>query len=633
EEWIDSRLATHYQTVVNLPSVSVRPPTDDPPSEPEDYLTLTDLLSGLSAEATNSVLACLNFTSWGVFFNPSRVAPNPLLTTCDTGDGKIRSILQHPILYKTLYLMVGRAETCNVYNPSITELRDGTRRVQREVGLRQVLQEADSCNAHAGNLFQLVDFILASSGGILKAKTYPQFPGDVCRTDRDDFRPTVDLPVRDPPTPITTNEDLLRMYAHFKDPLPFPHTVPIYDGRGVEGLPPFSALPWEYSRIGQRCYPLYNNGSTDVPPNSIVTVGFTAHMWMPRTPLQGLCHCVSFGLHCYVQFILIVLPRVSPLHPRLLLHIVLPVHPVLLLLDLPMWLAPPGSIVMSCTIKIFTISVPTILKCRLSSIDARVMHTFLYSHPEAETPFVQHYGFRVYTNDDTRLFQIIVDIMCSEYVLPDTSIQNLYVVNDDYAPTPGAKFLVIFLNDPVRRSPPTGTPPIQPGTVEQNTPSRVSPISDLHVIILGILADGNIRSITNLNFQSLWYLFEFNLQSHPFRTPYWRRALLVRNGSRFKHISVLSRFTVASSSLCWDLQLGQNSFFFPFYPGTSPFHGFKSYLERIINFVNSPGMLPFLVHVGVLQLPFSSYQAAMASNLSPLASARQIASSPALPQS
>ncbi|KAJ3818649.1 hypothetical protein F5880DRAFT_1212903 [Lentinula raphanica] len=224
EEWIDSRLALHYQTVVNLPAVSVRPPTDDPPSQPEDYLTLNDLLSGLSAEATNSVLACLNFTSWGVFFNPSRVAPNPLLTTCDTGDGKIRSILQHPILYKTLYTMVGRAETCNVYNPTVTQLRDGTRRVQREVGLRQVIQEADSCHAHAGSLFQLVDFILACSGGVLKVRTYPQFPGDVCRTDPDDFRPKVDLPVRLPPSPITTDESQLRMYAHFKDPLPFPHT-------------------------------------------------------------------------------------------------------------------------------------------------------------------------------------------------------------------------------------------------------------------------------------------------------------------------------------------------------------------------------------------------------------------------
>ncbi|KAJ3830876.1 hypothetical protein F5878DRAFT_668217, partial [Lentinula raphanica] len=219
EEWIDSRLAFHYQTVVNLPAVPLRPATDDPPSEPEDYHTLTELLSGLTVEESTSVLACLNFTFWGLFFNPSRVAPNPWLTVLDTGDGKRRSILQSPIIRKTVYTVVGKVESCNIYEPVITPLRDGTRRVQREVGLRGVLQETDTSSAHAALLFGETDLVASCAEGVIKYRTYIQFPGDVCRTNPDDFM----TPARGIPTPVTANEQSMKKYPHYKDPHPFSH--------------------------------------------------------------------------------------------------------------------------------------------------------------------------------------------------------------------------------------------------------------------------------------------------------------------------------------------------------------------------------------------------------------------------
>ncbi|KAJ3818651.1 hypothetical protein F5878DRAFT_636195 [Lentinula raphanica] len=141
------------------------------------------------------------------------------------------------------------------------------------------------------------------------------------------------------------------------------------------------------------------------------------------------------------------------------------------------------------------------LRLQPLSRHGRIMHTFLYCHPDADAPFVQHYGFRLYTNENTRIFQIVVDIMSSEYVLPNVSIRSIYVVNDDHASIPGGKFLVIFLNHPDALSPPT-TPPIPPHVRDRSPPLRVFPISDLHVIVLGLVEDANIRSITYQNFQS-----------------------------------------------------------------------------------------------------------------------------------
>ncbi|KAJ3832402.1 hypothetical protein F5878DRAFT_666608, partial [Lentinula raphanica] len=314
EEWIDPRLAVHYQTVVNLPAVPLRPATDDPPSEPEDYLTLTELLSDLSVEESASVLACLNFTFWGVFFNASRVAPHPWLTALHTGDGKRRSVLASSTSHKTVYVMVGKIASCNIFDPVVVHLRDGTRRVQREVALHGMLQEFDTSSAHIAFLFGETDLVGSCTMGIVKFRTYIQFAGEVSRIDPDDFRFKVSLTTsRSATTPITDDERLMKKYPHFRDPHPFSHALPIFDGRGVDGLPRFTAQPWELSRIGQRSYPLYNSGNTgnnDLPPNAVVTVGYTAHLYEPRTPVQGLSHCLSYNLQFLV---LLALPPFASL--------------------------------------------------------------------------------------------------------------------------------------------------------------------------------------------------------------------------------------------------------------------------------------------------------------------------------
>ncbi|KAJ3751633.1 hypothetical protein EV360DRAFT_89532, partial [Lentinula raphanica] len=313
EEWIDSRLAFHYQTVVNLPAVPLRPATDDPPSEPEDYLTVTELLSGLSVEESTyvSVLACLNFTFWGVFFNSSRVAPHPWLTALHTGNGKRRSVLQSSTSHKTVYIMVGKVDSCDIYTPIIVHLQDGTRRVQRELSLHAMIQEFETSSAHIALLFGVTDLVGFCSKGIVKFRTYIQFPGEVSRSDPDDFRFKHPLSAsRATTTPITDNESLMKKYPHFKDPHPFSHTLPIFDGRGVDGLPRFSAQRWELSRIGQRSYPIYNSGNNDLPPGAVVSVGYTAHLYEPCTPVQGLSHCLSYNLQFVV---LLALPSSASL--------------------------------------------------------------------------------------------------------------------------------------------------------------------------------------------------------------------------------------------------------------------------------------------------------------------------------
>ncbi|KAJ3968623.1 hypothetical protein EV361DRAFT_925059 [Lentinula raphanica] len=307
-EWIDVRLAPFYQKVVNLPLVTLVPATDDAPSDDDDYLRLTSLLRGLDPNTTATVLACLNFTHWGAFVNPSRVAPIPLLHPLLTDDGKIRSVpaqTSRNISVKTVYNMVGKIDTCALFSPRLLSFRDNRPRYIREVKVVGVQQEAQSLAAHMGALFDSSIFACNCSNGVFAFRTFPQLP-----TDPPNVSPTVPLSFSngDPSDPYTASNELKR-FPHFKDPMPFPHTVPIFDGRPSNNFPAFTAQPWQLSRIGQRLYPLYNNGNTDLPRNSIVSVGFTAHRWTPATPVQGLSVCLSL---CISYLVLLALPPSDP---------------------------------------------------------------------------------------------------------------------------------------------------------------------------------------------------------------------------------------------------------------------------------------------------------------------------------
>ncbi|KAJ3969561.1 hypothetical protein EV361DRAFT_1034979 [Lentinula raphanica] len=306
-EWIDPRLAPHFQSVENLPSVTLRPATDDPPSEADDFLPLDAVLEGLDPTTTSCVLSCLNFTSFGVFVNPCRIAPFPMLMTEPAGEGKLRSVPVASVSNygtKTIYTMVGKVSSCSIYTPLSTPPREGRTRYIRSVKVIGLLQDAQYLAAHFGELFGCKVMICLASNGEFEFRTF--FRSD---RDPDTLAPTVDLPVsRKKLTPINSTGTLLWPFPHFKDTLPFPHIVPIFDGRGIGQFPPFSSQPWELSRIGQRSYPLYNGGLTDLPANSTVSVGFTAHVWTPETPTHGIKRSLSFSIQ---YLVLLALPASS----------------------------------------------------------------------------------------------------------------------------------------------------------------------------------------------------------------------------------------------------------------------------------------------------------------------------------
>ncbi|KAJ3752053.1 hypothetical protein EV360DRAFT_89118, partial [Lentinula raphanica] len=283
KEWIDHRLAPYYATVLNLPSVLLHPVGDNPSSDFDDFLTVDQLLHGHSQHVQDSILACLNFRMAGAFFNGSREAPHQWLCTQTLKDGKQCSVLKHRHqrqLVKTVYVMVGAIKNCNIYAPIPFPSCDGFPRLIRTVDIIAVLQEAQTLAAHFGD---------PNPASVAKA--------------------TVALPTsRGGPSPMTADDSSLKLFPHFYDPVPFSHTIPIFDGRGVNGLPPFTAQNWEMSRIGQRSYPLYLGGNHDVPPGSKVMVGFTTQMWFPKSspsdPQKGLSFSVQF-------LVLLALPPTS----------------------------------------------------------------------------------------------------------------------------------------------------------------------------------------------------------------------------------------------------------------------------------------------------------------------------------
>ncbi|KAJ3833628.1 hypothetical protein F5878DRAFT_665484 [Lentinula raphanica] len=122
--------------------------------------------------------------------------------------------------------------------------------------------------------------------------------------------------------------------------------------------------------------------------------------------------------------------------------------------------------------------------------EGRTMHTFLYFHPEADTPFVQRYAFGAYPNEPTRPYEIIMDLMSSEYVAPNATIHSLHQLPNESSPERGACFILLFLNN---EDPPDRTFFSDP----------IEPISEFHVIVIGIFRDGNVRSINDENIQAL----------------------------------------------------------------------------------------------------------------------------------
>jgi hypothetical protein len=49
--------------------------------------------------------------------------------------------------------------------------------------------------------------------------------------------------------------------------------VPVYDGRARRGRPPFMFTDADFAKL--QLWPLYRDGAADIPPDSVVSVGYT----------------------------------------------------------------------------------------------------------------------------------------------------------------------------------------------------------------------------------------------------------------------------------------------------------------------------------------------------------------------
>ncbi|KAJ3751634.1 hypothetical protein EV360DRAFT_89533 [Lentinula raphanica] len=114
-----------------------------------------------------------------------------------------------------------------------------------------------------------------------------------------------------------------------------------------------------------------------------------------------------------------------------------------------------------------------------------------------------------------------MDLMSSEYVAPNATIHSLHQLPNVSAPYSGASFILLFLNNP--------DPPHH-----SHFPDPIEPISEFHVIVLGVRHDGSVRSVNAENIQPLLDYFALSATIPSY-------ALVAQSTARLMGILIASR--------------------------------------------------------------------------------------------
>ncbi|KAJ3900298.1 hypothetical protein F5879DRAFT_1054979 [Lentinula edodes] len=293
--WIDRRFAVSFRSVTNLPLVAViiRPIADESITEDDDYLLYRDMVSGLIPTQEKCIRQVVNFIRCANVFNGARFDPaSPSAIACPTINNKIHLVLAEDHFFNAVFLTVGRVNESYIFNPKSFLAKDKAVRYIRGLHVHGLMQESQRLFACFGSLIGASKFGCPVSEGIIDFRSNQRFDSDIWKDDPDNLSPL------EPVTPGKKREvSNVPKNIHCKDPLPFCRAVPIFDGRGS-----FVASAAQLNQIASRAYPLYLDSQEEVPPDSIVCVGYTAHTWQSSGSSKAPPLCLSLGL----QFVVVL---------------------------------------------------------------------------------------------------------------------------------------------------------------------------------------------------------------------------------------------------------------------------------------------------------------------------------------
>ncbi|KAH7877448.1 uncharacterized protein C8R40DRAFT_1263838, partial [Lentinula edodes] len=296
---MDPLLCNSYRMIKNLRSVVLYPVgNDSAPSEDCDWESFSAVFKRLPGHQQRSLMNSVLFESRGGWFNPARADPSLLKLNSKNLPATISPILKPQ--FPALCLTTGIVQKCSIIQPSILHLGNGQTRTVREVLVKGFAQESQRAFAFFGKIFGFDSVSVAASAGVVSYSSMQLFQNQK-KDNPNDFSPTK-LARSYCPERYAESDPRLKLYGHFRLPVPFPSQILIFDGRRAATDLAFECEANQLHEIAINSYPLYQNGDVDLPDGAIVTVGYTAHTYATKSHYRD----VPVGLSLDLAFIVLL---------------------------------------------------------------------------------------------------------------------------------------------------------------------------------------------------------------------------------------------------------------------------------------------------------------------------------------
>ncbi|KAF9066653.1 hypothetical protein BDP27DRAFT_1423682 [Rhodocollybia butyracea] len=229
----------------------------------------------------------------GCFVNPSRANPNVVkrVPSAKGTAGLCPAGNAHLARHTSLFLTTGVVHRSLLYSVVPVTLANNNVCVMRELLLKPFQQEFQRLAGFFASAFSFDNVAFPASGGSISL-TSTQFFEDQRSKVNDNYSPVATIHQANRPPRYAESDHRLTVTGQFKSTTAFTDPIPVYDGR-------CAAL-----------YPLLQSGMVDLPPGSVVTVGYTAHTYTTQRHYRSIPTCLSFNVAFVV---LLALPTASAL--------------------------------------------------------------------------------------------------------------------------------------------------------------------------------------------------------------------------------------------------------------------------------------------------------------------------------
>ncbi|KAF8870569.1 hypothetical protein BD779DRAFT_1680973 [Infundibulicybe gibba] len=218
----------------------------------------------------------VQFTSHNSFLNPARIAPSQVVKQIS------RCLTCASTRQTAIFVSAGAIAACNLITPIQAGSSQSPHTV-KNVSIFPLTQEYERSISCLGMAFDVKEFYGPLVGGALtfstrtlnfpnststSAPTTPKAKGLFSTIDNSSRR-NAPYPANFGVDDTSNCSSILRIFL-----LTYNFAVSIYDGRALDG-PGFEFKGADFDRI--RSLPLYRNGLADLPPYSVVAVGYTVN--------------------------------------------------------------------------------------------------------------------------------------------------------------------------------------------------------------------------------------------------------------------------------------------------------------------------------------------------------------------